>query len=76
MSIFKLATELIWISKETEVKVDSPTFGSDNTELGSEALTQLVREVLEEVFEARVKEMGEMLQTRCLTVRRREITIL
>ncbi|KAH1056729.1 hypothetical protein J1N35_034794, partial [Gossypium stocksii] len=47
-------------------KQDLPILGGDNLELGTEALTRLVREVLEELFKARVKEMGETLQTRCL----------
>ncbi|KAH1082933.1 hypothetical protein J1N35_022694 [Gossypium stocksii] len=51
------------VVQETEVKVSPPTSGGDNLELGTEALTQLVREVLEEVFEARVNEIGETLQT-------------
>ncbi|KAK5811381.1 hypothetical protein PVK06_026710 [Gossypium arboreum] len=42
------------------------TFGSDNPELGIEALTQLVREVLEGVFEAKMREISEMLQSRCV----------
>ncbi|KAK5819261.1 hypothetical protein PVK06_024238 [Gossypium arboreum] len=40
------------------------TSGSDNPELGIEALTQVVREVLEEVFEARIRGTSEMLQAR------------
>ncbi|KAH1097885.1 hypothetical protein J1N35_014806, partial [Gossypium stocksii] len=38
----------------------------DNPKLGTVALTRLVRQVLEEVFEARVKVNGETLQARCL----------
>ncbi|KAK5802971.1 hypothetical protein PVK06_030606 [Gossypium arboreum] len=47
--------------QETVVKVNLPTSGNNNPELGTEALTQLVREVLEGVFEARVKAYGETL---------------
>ncbi|KAH1097709.1 hypothetical protein J1N35_014630 [Gossypium stocksii] len=36
--------------------------GSDNPKLGTKALTQIVREVLEEVFEARIREISETLQ--------------
>ncbi|KAH1056854.1 hypothetical protein J1N35_034919, partial [Gossypium stocksii] len=54
------------IVQETEVKVSPPTSGSDNPELGTEALTRLVREMLEEVFEAKVKVNSETLQARCL----------
>ncbi|KAH1064152.1 hypothetical protein J1N35_029139, partial [Gossypium stocksii] len=47
------------------VKVSSPTSGSDNLEISTEALTRMIREVLEEVFEARLKVNGETLQARC-----------
>ncbi|KAH1098064.1 hypothetical protein J1N35_014985 [Gossypium stocksii] len=47
------------IVQETEVKVSLLTSGSDNPDLGTEALTRLVREMLEEVFEARVKANAE-----------------
>ncbi|KAK5839505.1 hypothetical protein PVK06_008302 [Gossypium arboreum] len=59
------------IVQEKEVRVSSPTSGGDNPEHGTEALTQLVREVLEEVFEAIVKEIGEMLQARCLDYKKK-----
>ncbi|KAH1031762.1 hypothetical protein J1N35_043936 [Gossypium stocksii] len=52
--------------QEVVVKVSPSTSGSDNPELGTEALTRLVREVLEEVFEARIKVNGETRQARCL----------
>ncbi|KAK5775712.1 hypothetical protein PVK06_043644 [Gossypium arboreum] len=57
--------------QETAVKVSLPTSGNNNLKLGTEALTQLVREVLEEVFEARVKAYGETLQARCLECTRK-----
>ncbi|KAH1056000.1 hypothetical protein J1N35_034065, partial [Gossypium stocksii] len=59
------------IVQKTEVKVGSPTSGSDSLELGTEILTRLVREVLEEVFEARVKVVGETFQARCLERKRK-----
>ncbi|KAH1082847.1 hypothetical protein J1N35_022608 [Gossypium stocksii] len=59
--VFRTFQEVV---QETEVKVSPPTSGGDNLELGTKALTYLVREVLEELFEARVKEMGEMLRSR------------
>ncbi|KAH1031260.1 hypothetical protein J1N35_043434, partial [Gossypium stocksii] len=59
------------IDIDSEGKQGLPTSSTDNPELGTEALTRLVGEVLEEVFEARVKEMGEMLQYRCLDCRRK-----
>ncbi|KAH1121818.1 hypothetical protein J1N35_004978 [Gossypium stocksii] len=44
--------------QEVVVEVSLPTSGGDNPELGTEALNRLVREVLEEVFEARIKVNG------------------
>ncbi|KAH1114205.1 hypothetical protein J1N35_007583 [Gossypium stocksii] len=52
--------------RDMEVKVSLLTSGNDNPELGTKALTRLVREVLEEVIEARVRANGETLQARCL----------
>ncbi|KAH1107045.1 hypothetical protein J1N35_010813, partial [Gossypium stocksii] len=52
--------------RETEVKVSLLTSGRNNPELGTEELTRLVREVLEEFFETRVKANGVTLQARCL----------
>ncbi|KAH1038574.1 hypothetical protein J1N35_040317, partial [Gossypium stocksii] len=43
-----------------------PTAGSDNPKVGAEALTQIVREMLEGVFEARIRETSETLQARCV----------
>ncbi|KAK5775464.1 hypothetical protein PVK06_043359 [Gossypium arboreum] len=57
--------------QETVVKVSPPTSGNNNLELGMEALTRLVRKVLEEVFEARVKANGETLQARRLECSRK-----
>ncbi|KAH1063790.1 hypothetical protein J1N35_028777 [Gossypium stocksii] len=48
--------------QEMVVEVSPTTSGSDNPELGIEALTWLVREVLEEVSEARIKANGETIQ--------------
>ncbi|KAK5794102.1 hypothetical protein PVK06_035304 [Gossypium arboreum] len=45
--------------QETIVKVSPLSSGNNSPELGTEALIRLVREVLEEVFEARVKAYGE-----------------
>ncbi|KAK5819424.1 hypothetical protein PVK06_024424 [Gossypium arboreum] len=52
--------------QESEVNTISPTSSSDNSELGTEALTQVVREVLEKVFEARLERTREMLQAGCV----------
>ncbi|KAK5825160.1 hypothetical protein PVK06_019965 [Gossypium arboreum] len=57
--------------QETIVKVSLPTSGNNNPELGTKVLTRLVREVLEEVFEARVKAYGETLQARRLEYSRK-----
>ncbi|KAK5785566.1 hypothetical protein PVK06_040162 [Gossypium arboreum] len=50
--------------QETVVEVSLLTSGNNNPKLGTKALIWLVREVLEEVFEARVKTYGETLQAR------------
>ncbi|KAH1031236.1 hypothetical protein J1N35_043410 [Gossypium stocksii] len=55
--------------QETEVRVSLPTSSSGNLELGTNVLTQLVREVLEEV-----KEIGETLQVRSVDCKKKEIT--
>ncbi|KAK5771902.1 hypothetical protein PVK06_048158 [Gossypium arboreum] len=52
--------------QELEVNAISPSTGSDNPELDTEALTRVVREVLEKVFEARIRGPSEMLQVRCV----------
>ncbi|KAK5840012.1 hypothetical protein PVK06_008874 [Gossypium arboreum] len=52
--------------QETKVRISPPTLGSDNLELGTEALTRLVREVLEEV-----KEIGETLRARCVDCKKK-----
>ncbi|KAH1114385.1 hypothetical protein J1N35_007763 [Gossypium stocksii] len=54
------------IVQEMEVNTSLPTLGSVNLELDIEALTRVVREILEGVFEARIKEIGETLQARCI----------
>ncbi|KAH1082942.1 hypothetical protein J1N35_022703 [Gossypium stocksii] len=57
--------ELVTV-QESEVSVSLPTSGSNNLELGTKALTQIVREVLKEVFEARIQGISETLQIRCV----------
>ncbi|KAK5825293.1 hypothetical protein PVK06_020108 [Gossypium arboreum] len=47
--------------QELEVSAVSPTLGSDSPELGTEALTRIVREVLEKVFKARLERTEEMI---------------
>ncbi|KAH1107271.1 hypothetical protein J1N35_011039 [Gossypium stocksii] len=56
---------------DSEGKQGLPTLGADKPELGMEALTRLVTEVLEDVFEARVKGNGEKLQATCLECNRK-----
>ncbi|KAH1040067.1 hypothetical protein J1N35_041810 [Gossypium stocksii] len=51
--------------QELEINTSSLTLGSDNPELGTEALTQVVREVLEKVFEANLERNRESVQGRC-----------
>ncbi|KAH1046414.1 hypothetical protein J1N35_037198 [Gossypium stocksii] len=52
--------------KDSEGKQSLPTLGSGNSELGNEALAELVRKVVEEVLETKVKEIRETLQVGCL----------
>ncbi|KAH1082324.1 hypothetical protein J1N35_022085 [Gossypium stocksii] len=51
---------------DSKIKQSLLTLGADNPKLGTEALMKLVREVLEEVFEARFKVDDETLQARRL----------
>ncbi|KAH1040288.1 hypothetical protein J1N35_042031 [Gossypium stocksii] len=52
------------LGQELEVNMSPPTLGCNKPELGTEALTQIVREVLEKVFEAKIRKMSETLQGR------------
>ncbi|KAH1031441.1 hypothetical protein J1N35_043615 [Gossypium stocksii] len=47
---------------ESEVNVVLPASGSDNPEVGTKVLTQVVREVLEKVFEASLGRNKELVQ--------------
>lgn len=47
--------------QESEVNVISPTLGSDNSEVSTEALTRVVREVLEKVVKASIERNGELV---------------
>ncbi|KAK5793389.1 hypothetical protein PVK06_034532 [Gossypium arboreum] len=51
---------------DTEDKQSLPTLGSGNSEIRTEALAELVRKVVEEVLETKVKEIRETLQAGCL----------
>ncbi|KAH1048239.1 hypothetical protein J1N35_039023 [Gossypium stocksii] len=52
--------------QESKVNTIKPTSGSDNPELGTEALTRIVKKVLEEMFEVRIRGISETLQARCV----------
>ncbi|KAK5839452.1 hypothetical protein PVK06_008245 [Gossypium arboreum] len=49
-----------------EGKQSLPTSGSGNSELGTEAVAELVRKVVEEVLDTKIKEIRETLQVGCL----------
>ncbi|KAH1113941.1 hypothetical protein J1N35_007319, partial [Gossypium stocksii] len=49
-----------------------PTSGSGNSELGTKALAELVRKVVEEVLGTKVKEIKETLQMGCLECKKRK----
>ncbi|KAK5771577.1 hypothetical protein PVK06_047798 [Gossypium arboreum] len=51
---------------DSEGNQSLPTSGSDNSELGIEALAELVRKVVEEVLDTKIKEIRETLQVGCL----------
>ncbi|KAH1098412.1 hypothetical protein J1N35_015333 [Gossypium stocksii] len=48
---------------ELDVNASLLTMGSDNLELGTEALTRVVREVLEDVLEVRIMEISGTFQS-------------
>ncbi|KAK5838966.1 hypothetical protein PVK06_007716 [Gossypium arboreum] len=52
--------------QESEVNAIQSAMGSDNPEVGTEALTRVVREVLEKVFKASLEKTREMVQGRCM----------
>ncbi|KAH1122220.1 hypothetical protein J1N35_005380 [Gossypium stocksii] len=56
---------------DSEGKKSLPTSGSGNSELGTEALAELVRKVVEEVLQTKVNEIRETLQTGSLECRKR-----
>ncbi|KAH1055763.1 hypothetical protein J1N35_033828 [Gossypium stocksii] len=58
--------------KDSEGKQSLPTSGSGNSETGTEALAELVRKVVEEVLETKVKEIRETLQAGCLECKKRK----
>ncbi|KAH1090559.1 hypothetical protein J1N35_017816 [Gossypium stocksii] len=52
--------------KESKANGILPTLGRDNLELGTKALTRVVREVLEQAFKARLERLGGLVQSRCV----------
>ncbi|KAH1082996.1 hypothetical protein J1N35_022757, partial [Gossypium stocksii] len=57
---------------DSEGKQSLPTLGSSNSEIGTEALAELVRKVVEEVLETQVKEIRETFQAGCLECKKRK----
>ncbi|KAH1096393.1 hypothetical protein J1N35_013314 [Gossypium stocksii] len=57
---------------DSEGKQSLPTSGSGNTEPGTEALAELLRKVVEEVLDTKIKEIREMLQAGCLECKKRK----
>ncbi|KAH1056730.1 hypothetical protein J1N35_034795 [Gossypium stocksii] len=55
-----------------EGKQSLPTPGSGNSELGTEALVELVRKVVEEALATKVKEIRETLQVGCLKCKKKK----
>ncbi|KAK5826217.1 hypothetical protein PVK06_021133 [Gossypium arboreum] len=55
-----------------EGKQSLPTSGCGNSELGTEALAELVRKVVEEVLDTKIKEFSETLQVGCLECKKRK----
>ncbi|KAK5825279.1 hypothetical protein PVK06_020093 [Gossypium arboreum] len=53
------------IVQELGANVSPPTLDSDNPELGTEALTRVVREVLEKAFKAGLEQNKELVQGGC-----------
>ncbi|KAH1113572.1 hypothetical protein J1N35_006950 [Gossypium stocksii] len=57
--------------QELEINASLPTLGSDNPELGTEALTRVVREMLEKVFETSLERNGDSVQGGCENCKKR-----
>ncbi|KAK5771706.1 hypothetical protein PVK06_047944 [Gossypium arboreum] len=66
------STSLVSVDTGSEGKRSLPTSNSGNSELGIEALAELVRKVVEEVLETKVKEIRETLQAGCLECKKRK----
>ncbi|KAK8340736.1 hypothetical protein V6Z12_A08G116900 [Gossypium hirsutum] len=57
---------------DSEGKQSLPTSGSGNSELGTEALAEIVRKVVEKVLDTKIKEITETLQIGCLECKKRK----
>ncbi|KAK5826764.1 hypothetical protein PVK06_021695 [Gossypium arboreum] len=57
---------------DSEGKQSLPTSVSGNSELGTEALAELVKKVVEEVLDTKIKEIRETLQVGCLECKKRK----
>ncbi|KAK8366645.1 hypothetical protein V6Z12_A02G133400 [Gossypium hirsutum] len=57
---------------DSEGKRSLPTSSSGNSKLGTEALAEFVRKVVEEVLKTKVKEIRETLQAGCLECKKRK----
>ncbi|KAH1083324.1 hypothetical protein J1N35_023085 [Gossypium stocksii] len=57
---------------DSEGKQSLPTSGGGNSKPSTEALAELLRKVVEEVLDAKVKEIREMLQEGCLECKKRK----
>ncbi|KAH1031672.1 hypothetical protein J1N35_043846 [Gossypium stocksii] len=57
---------------DSEGKQSLPTSSSGNSELGTKALAELIRKVVEEVLDTKVKEIRETLQAGCLDCKKRK----
>ncbi|KAH1031621.1 hypothetical protein J1N35_043795 [Gossypium stocksii] len=56
---------------DSESRQGPLTSGTSNPELGTKALARLIREVVEEVLETKVKEISETFQARCLECKKK-----
>ncbi|KAH1114239.1 hypothetical protein J1N35_007617 [Gossypium stocksii] len=57
---------------DSEGKQSLQTSGSVNSEIGTEALVELVRKVVEEVLDTKMKEIRETVQEGCLECKKRK----
>ncbi|KAH1064807.1 hypothetical protein J1N35_029794 [Gossypium stocksii] len=57
---------------DSEGKQSLPTSGNGNSEPGTEALVELVRKVVKEVLDTKIKEIRETLQAGCLECKKRK----